>query len=344
MNKREALLRSLSRTVGDYRLGEIPPRSPDVIDGWLQQFPDELQEPLLGALDAAFKRTYISREALKAFLTDVATTNRRSPDSNVRDYWKKANFLNIQQGGSSQTEILSIFDEILQETYGFETDQTGSPGGDFIYLDDCIGTGNRVRSDLCNWLEGDTPSEVNIQVITPILYEGSWWIDKKIQDTAIANGKTVHLEKQYRGQLKLENRRTLRNQSDVLWPATLPNHDAVKQYSAYLEELGYPPVLRDAGNPGASGIFEEDAQKLLVEQAFLIRGCEIRLGQANLPKKVRPLGYNNLDTLGFGSMFVMYRNCPNNTPLALWVTHDGYPALFPRKTNTETLFEDLLQW
>jgi hypothetical protein len=42
-----------------------------------------------------------------------------------------------------------------------------------------------------------------------------------------------------------------------------------------------------------------------------------------------------LVTLGFGSLIVTYRNCPNNAPLALWVDHPWYP-LFPRTTNTDT--------
>ena len=52
---------------------------------------------------------------------------------------------------------------------------------------------------------------------------------------------------------------------------------------------------------------------------------------------MRPLGYHNLRTLGFGSMFITYRNCPNNCPLALWVEQDAYPSLFPRKANTKNL-------
>ena len=51
-----------------------------------------------------------------------------------------------------------------------------------------------------------------------------------------------------------------------------------------------------------------------------------------------------LETLGFGSLIVTYRNCPNNAPLALWVDAPWYP-LFPRTTNTQTavrrMFADL---
>ena len=39
-------------------------------------------------------------------------------------------------------------------------------------------------------------------------------------------------------------------------------------------------------------------------------------------------------------MFVTYRNCPNNCPLALWIEQDDFPALFPRKTNAEVFDEE----
>ncbi|WP_449265039.1 phosphoribosyltransferase-like protein, partial [Escherichia coli] len=64
----------------------------------------------------------------------------------------------------------------------------------------------------------------------------------------------------------------------------------------------------------------------------------------NLSATQRPLGHITLDTLGFGSLIVTFRNCPNNAPLALWVGEPWYP-LFPRTTNSQTaikrLFEDL---
>jgi hypothetical protein len=46
----------------------------------------------------------------------------------------------------------------------------------------------------------------------------------------------------------------------------------------------------------------------------------------------RPLGLVPLQTLGFGSTIVTFRNCPNNCPLVLWAGHPWYP-LFPRKNN-----------
>jgi hypothetical protein len=65
---------------------------------------------------------------------------------------------------------------------------------------------------------------------------------------------------------------------------------------------------------------------------MLAKGCYIRTVAPRLPKYARPLGDMVLETLGFGSTFVTYRNCPNNTPLAFWAGDPWYP-LFARKTN-----------
>lgn len=343
MSKRGRLLKSIAEMIADYRQGEVVQRTPDLTEQWVQQFPAPTQDPLLEALAHVFEKTYISRDTFKTFLQFLASTDKLSPGSKPAEYWRSANILDIQQGGSSQKEILEMFDEVLQETHGFGLEDTGSKEGDSIYLDDCIGTGSRVRSDICAWLEDGAPKQSRLHVITPILYKGSWWIDGRIQQTAKAEGKTVNMSKWRLEGFEMENRKQHRNRSDVLWPTEIPDHPDVHAYVKSLEDAGYPVVLREAGNCGASGIFKEDAQKILLEQAFLTRGCQIRQEYDNLPDNVRPLGYHNLDTLGFGSMFVTYQNCPNNCPLVLWVEQDEYPALFPRKTNTQTAGENLLR-
>ena len=38
----------------------------------------------------------------------------------------------------------------------------------------------------------------------------------------------------------------------------------------------------------------------------------------NLNVYQRPLGNMVLEALGFGSLHVTFRNCPNNCPLAFW--------------------------
>lgn len=339
MSKREQMLGSLAKILEDYRKDEIPPRTPKLIEEWLTQFPDAIQDDLLDGLIQVLNKTYITEATFNSFLEFLASTDKLSPGCKPDDYWRKANFLNIQQGGNSQKEILDTFNEILQKTHGFSLRDTGSEGGDFIYLDDCVGTGSRVRADICNWLKTEAPDRINLHIITPILFKGSWWIDGQIKNTATANGKTISIHKWRIESFEMENRRAYKDNSDVLWPVTIPDEPSVQAYIHHLDSLGHPVVMRKPGNVGASNIFRDDTQRILLENAFLVRGCQIRQECGNLPDPVRPLGFHNLDCLGFGSMFVMYRNCPNNCPLVFWVDQEEYPTLFPRRTNAETARE-----
>lgn len=60
--------------------------------------------------------------------------------------------------------------------------------------------------------------------------------------------------------------------------------------------------------------------------------------------EISPIDYDFFDSLGFGAMFITYRNIANNCPLALWWGAPNSPEdhpfskwypLFPRKSNEE---------
>ena len=55
----------------------------------------------------------------------------------------------------------------------------------------------------------------------------------------------------------------------------------------------------------------------MLERELLLAGMHIRSLSQNPSPALRPLGFGPFG-LGFGSTIVTYRNCPNNTPLALW--------------------------
>ncbi len=345
-SERQKQLSAVSTIIADYREKEKPriaSRNPELIDAWLTQFPKAMQEPILLTLAHVFSRTYVSEEMFRQFLAGLATNTKLCSGERPNDYWRKANLLRIQKGGSSQDEFLETFDDVLQSVHGFGIAESGSEDGDFIYLDDCIATGNRVRRDVCEWLATETPVKLKLHIITPIRYEGSYWVDAKIHEAAKSNGKTISITKWRLENFEMENRKNRRNEADVLWPSKLPTDPDVEVYGKYLASLGFAPELRSPGNPGRSRIFRNDEEKVLLEQAFLVRGCQIRREQSSLPDNLRPLGYHNLSCLGFGSMFVTYRNCPNNCPLPFWVEQKEFPALFPRKTNTNSADEKFLK-
>lgn len=330
MSHRNNLLASIANTIQDYRGGSLPQPIPDHVERWVQQFNAAVQLPILQEIDHVLKKIYCSKEDVVKFLRGVMRTQKLTGD-NAQQFWRNANFLDIQGGGNSQTDMLALFSEQLIQEFGFGTDDCGHGGDVFIYLDDGIFTGNRVRRDFEGWIRDHAPAYATVHVICIALHSGGqYYASREIQKVIQTTGKKVGIT--WWRAIELEDRKTYSATSDVLRPTVIPNDPAVQAYAAAMR---YPPTLRTAGNPGTANLFSSDSAKILLEQEFLKAGVYIRQISPNLGDTQRPLGHMTLETLGFGSLIVTYRNCPNNAPLVFWVGDPWYP-LFPRTTNTQT--------
>lgn len=320
----------LSETVSliaDYRRGEI--NAPDAahVQKWLAQFDEGQRELLLREVNHALGRTYISRNTAEGFLRNLASSQDLT-GGDPTNFWTNAKFLNLQTRGRSQSEFLSLFAGPLKEATGLELDKCGQTPAVYVYLDDGIFTGMTLIGDLTKWIQSDAPQQANIHVIVIAGHaSGRYYAETSLQKAAAAVGKKIALS--WWALLHLEDRKFKTDTSDVLRPTGLPEDARAKAYAATLK---YPPVFRKAGSVGDLKIFSSEDGRNILEQQLLIKGAHIREIAPNLNKFARPLGDAVLETLGFGSTFVTYRNCPNNAPLAFWVGPPWYP-LFPRKTN-----------
>lgn len=342
MSDWQASLASVAQTIQGYRNGTLPQPVTDHVERWIMQFDAAVQLPILQEMDYVLKNTYFSKEEVLKFLRAAIRTAKLTGD-NPQDFWHSATFLDIQGGGDSQTDMLSLFSEQLEEEFGFGIDACGQGNSVFIYLDDGIFTGNRVRRDLDAWIRDAAPTQATIHVICIAMHMGGqYYARERIQETIRASGKSIDISNgNWWSAAALEDRKYYSNTCDVLRPTAIPDDQAVKDYVAGMR---YQPTLRTPGNRGSRNLFSSDAGKILLEQQFLKAGVGIRQTCQNLGETQRPLGHMTLETLGFGSLIVTYRNCPNNAPLALWVGEPWYP-LFPRTTNAQTairrMFADL---
>jgi len=339
MSERQVLLASIAQTVQDYRVGSLPRPITDHVERWVQQFDADVQLPILREVDHVLTKTYFSREKVSKFIRGSIRTAKLT-GANPKEFWRSANFLDIQDGGDSQTDMLALFSELLQEELGIGTEDCAQGNDVFIYLDDGIFTGNRVRRDLEGWVRDLAPAQAEVHVICIAEHiGGKHYASGQVQKVIKTSSKRIEITWWHK--IKLEDRHSYGNSADVLRPTALPDDQAVRDYVAGMQ---HQPTLRTPGNSGAAGLFSGDAAKILLEQAFLKAGVRIRQMCPNLSATQRPLGHMTLETLGFGSLIVTYRNCPNNAPLVFWVDAPWYP-LFPRTTNTQTsarrLFSDL---
>jgi hypothetical protein len=334
MSERSDLLKSIAGTIKDYRAGEIAESTPEHVDRWVKQFDEKVQLPLLRELDHVLKTTYRTKARVSKFLSKlVKNEDLAGPDP--CSFWSRAHFLRIQQNGHSQEEMLELFDEILKKECGFSIHDCGKDGGDYIYIDDVIFSGNRVGNDLEPWIKNDAPAKAKVHVIVAALHTmGDYFVEKRLYKTIKDSGKKIEIT--YWRAHEVENRKSYKDDSEVLWPTTIPDDPAVKAYAAQPHKFPFEP--RKPG--GKLGPFSSEEGRQLLERELLIAGVAIRNFSQNPKDILRPLGFSPFG-LGFGSMIVTFRNCPNNCPLALWwgdpEADPGHPfskwyPLLPRKT------------
>lgn len=332
MSERSDLLASIADTIKDYREGELSKPTPDHVDRWVKQFNADVQVPMLREMNHVLKITYFPLARVTRFLTGVLTTEKLVGDDPI-SFWRLVRFLNIQGGGNSQREMLAIFGQLLEHTYSIKVNDSNrkKQPTEFIYLDDVIFTGNRVRIDLGKWISEEAPDVAKLHIVTIALHlGGQYFASKQIAESAKAAKKKIDVS--WWRCIEIEDRKYYINSSDVLRPTCIPDDRNVQ---TYVTALKYSQVLRTPGNVGKIGIFSSEEGRHLLEQEFLKAGVRIRSLCSNLNVYQRPLGNMVLETLGFGSLLVTFRNCPNNAPLALWVGDPWYP-LFARTTNTDT--------
>jgi hypothetical protein len=159
---------------------------------------------------------------------------------------------------------------------------------------------------------------------------------ERLKKAAVAAGKTTAFH--CWAAVRFENRKRYRAMSEVLWPTVLPDDALLKEYMAHEEKFPFEP--RQLGGKLEHELFSSEEGRQLLERELLLAGIRIRSFSQNPGRALRPLGFSAFG-LGFGSTIVTYRNCPNNSPLALWwgdpnagANHPfskWYP-LFPRKT------------
>jgi hypothetical protein len=157
---RQNLLQSIATTIDDYRKGEIESPTPDHVDRWVSQFsrfgfPEEEQLIILQEMDRVLKTYYVSKQKTIDILTEALTTKIFGEKTNPSSLIPKLKFLDIQRNGkgSSQKDLLSLADKIIQSHYGISIKECGgdSPAG-YVYLDDALYSGNTVRYDIKEFL------------------------------------------------------------------------------------------------------------------------------------------------------------------------------------------------
>ncbi|MFO0683939.1 MAG: hypothetical protein U0234_17940 [Sandaracinus sp.] len=335
MSNLDAYCDALVHETADYRHGEL------TIDRaharrWVDQFAENEREFVAWQTAEIMKHWYATRADMQRLPTTLAESTSFTGGKPPAEFWKAANVLALQERGSSQAEVLTVFDQVLAKTYGFRIADCGSSDGPCVYVDDCIFSGTQVRNDLRRWIEEKDIRGRKIIVVTLGCHAGGLWhIESKLTDVLAPRGNSLD----FFAAVTIEDRKSKLNQCEVLHP-TLPDpaDPLIDGFAKILEAKGHPPAWRPSNAKLPKGFASEDARSAY-ERIMLRKGIELRALSASPSDSMKPLGYTRLWTFGFGGLFTTYRNCANNAPLAWWWGDPGadhgplskwYPLL-PRK-------------
>lgn len=246
----------------------------------------------------------------------------------------------MQRKGNSQKDLLEIVDEILQEDYGMRIADCGlATPNTFIYIDDGIYTGSRLRYDLTSgtdapaWITNEAPDGCALKIYVLASHKAG---EKYAMGIIRPHARRQRIVIDGMCAVRIANERQLGG-TVCLWPKVVTGNADVDAYvtgvQSRLAGLGRSDSLlfRPSNMPQQEALFSSAAARDTVERAFLIKGAE--LVQSTDKTSIRPLGWEKLESLGFGTLFVTYRNIANNAPLVLWWGGRGwYPLFSPKRS------------
>ena len=304
------------------------------VRGWIDQFPEIHREEILRELKHVLDRYYISEASMDTFLKGIinhSVLTKGQPDT----HWNGVKFLDIQLGGNSQKEMLLKMEQLLNDEHGIDINFCDSES-EFFYIDDGLFSGGRVIKDLSQWIRDNSDrfqnQTIKINAVFAVCHtKGEFFLNQEIEKLGEQYGIDINLK--VWACYRLVNSAKRKDLSDVLWPKQIPDTLEVNKYMTLFSNMGKTIIYRDGESCGVNKVFSTNENRELLEEQLFVKGVDIINDSGHFGVAHKPLGYTSNYTLGFGSLVITYRNCPNNAPLALWASTSNWNALFPRQNN-----------
>ena len=342
----DELVEKLAHILGDYRKRQSHWVTPQRVSRWIDQFSPADRLTIMTEMVAVFGRLYMSynrsQSALKKYLSKLILERA---NGDVRRFLFETYFLETQtdpDDGCSQSEMIDLANEVLRRDgyYPVKTIRRGlhdRRARQYVYLDDALYSGTKLINDLVSpergWITSYNGPPTTLYIYTLIGYTaGQQHVLDHIVPIASSKGIAIQLD----CARKLVNNRQSVHRFDCLWPHCDYDSLSARQYAETLraerrrqEPLAYDDGIYRPYDPlPRETLFSSPEARRVVERAFLLRGLELR--QRTQYTWIRPLGFDKSATLGFGTLAIPYRNCPNNAPLVLWWSAGGWQPLLHR--------------
>lgn len=333
--------------IKDFRKNELEIQiNTNHVQKWVSQFSEKVREIILDETIFVFKKWYFNKEYIKnTFIHEIIEYLCDYYHFLEKELFNNISFLNIQSSGLSQNLIV----EMINEKYSHKginiICDIKSNLLHYIYIDDGLYTGSRIRKDLEKIIE-KLPSDSTLDVFYLVAYENSYeytkdYISKLLEDRTIkVNIHSYFLLPNLRKEITSYDNGTeivTTNENNLcLWiDESFQDEPEIKSYFEYLKQLGsnYEKIpFRYSHWSNDSGAFSSAERRNIVEKEFFLKGIEL-LDKNYDNKGEYPLGYNLWPSFGFGSFVATDLNISNTCPLVLWSSAKGWYPLLPRRIN-----------
>ena len=338
-------INNLHEVIKDYRKDEIGGISKEHITNWINQFAENDKVFILQELKHILEKTYFSKEKVKSFLKEIINgLTKKFEYQTPQEFLDNSSFLNLQEKGKSQGELLNLLHEILKEEFNYNPEKIGCKAQKhYIYIDDVLCSGNTFYKNMIEFLSKDNLSKLHSKEISlNILYlfiAKDFFFKKKKQLYYNLNEELFDLAQIE--SLKSFDKELLKPIEKDLSQSIIDYKNQVEeQVNEHLEGENYntePNFFRKEINP--ENFFSSIENRKRLELIFLEKGIEI-LSKANINKQnIRSLGYSlpSRRNFGFGALIFTWRNIANNTPLVFWYRGGGFNPLFKKKESSSLL-------
>ncbi|MCP3779371.1 hypothetical protein NLX78_15250 [Paenibacillus sp. Lou8.1] len=333
----EELMNSIVDTTKDYKNGKV--MSKDHVEKWIEQFNESSRLTILKEIDHILKKHYVSKERTAEFMELLI--NKKEIVGDFKTNYPAVSFLEIQRKGESQRELLELLGDTMEEKFDIKLSDCGKQPNTYIYFDDCMFSGNTAFWDIKKWANENEIQNVTLHLVFLAMYNSNYsYLTRNLK--SLFKGKNVEFK--FWRIHEFSNNAFNSKEYLCLWPTEHKGDDVhVTNFRKAMEEQREQkgnsrfPLFRSETYPTSETLFTSKEARVVVEQAFLTHGAYLYTFTNN--PSFKPMGYSYFSDLGFGSLFVTYRNIANNSPLVLWWgdinqkhLNQWYP-LFPRRVN-----------
>ena len=311
------------------------------VEKWVSQF-DDYHEIILEETLFLLKSFYFSKKNIREYLNGTFS-NKKIWGEDIEKTISNTAFLDFQRKGESQHRLYKKAEKEIFSLYNIDIKNNKNNYNlkSYIYVDDCMFSGVTLSRDLGRLID-QIPNGSKIDVVFIMLHSfAEWWVKKNLEEKN--NEKDIELNLWRYVTINNSGGRNLNY--DCLWPITYESEN-VENYLKHIkresEDNPDKKVRLFRTDNYRGNIYSSEKNREIIEKQLMEAGLKILNFCENTNQYMRPMGYDNRISFGFGAFFATYLNMSNNCPLAYWwgdPTADEYHPfsrwypLLPRKTN-----------